>query len=139
MIYIPDPDLPWYCGPHSLAVLTGCSFDNAVAILNKHMGLRPTRKLRGLDDSHPIIGALIESGYEALLVYRGRGKRKPTLGRFLATRRLRGPHLVELRDHFVVIDDDGFIDTETLDLVPFDKAPRMRCRVHRVYRVIPIN
>lgn len=123
-----------YCGPMSIAAVTGERASTVLATIQRHreaLGFGHTasgrrRAIMGMMPSE-VLGTLQRLGYPAEYVsLRGR----PTLAAWLREQKPPGAQIVHVTGHYTAVDGRHMIDTKTKGQpVALAKAPHRRARV----------
>lgn len=129
-----------YCGPSSIAAITGMPVKDAVRLINKRRGhgvgttRRKDPKVRGTY-WHEVVGELRKLGYVCTLI------RLPSVPRPLRLIDMKeklgwsSVHLIETKSHFMVMRDGLVVDNETPTGRELDKHPNRRMHVQRIWIV----
>ena len=131
----------WFCGPYAIGVVTGRSFEDVRAAVNKRRN-RPANT--GVCGMWPIeVEAALNNldyGMDKCWSDGGRKKDRITLKKWLEKPRNEGHvYIVELTTHYVVVTDNFLIDNHTNGKVHVAYAPHLRSRVKAVYKAFRMN
>lgn len=141
-LHLPDPQKRWYCGPFSIAAITGHSFENIRSMIN-HVRRRPANTgIMGMyaEELERVFSNFGYTMFTAYQFHNEHWKDRPTFSQW-RRRHIKGAkgkneaYIVQFRKHFAVVLGDHFIDTKSGQKVRLEFAPYQMSRIVAVHKV----
>lgn len=129
----------WYCGPFAFAAITGYSFEDTREVLNWNMGRPHNTGICGIENG-TMLKALNAEGFKPSL-REDLSYTRETFAQWLKRfdRLKSAVYLLELTSHYVLVQDDWFIDNHSKHKVHISQAPWKRKRVLKVWKITDLN
>jgi hypothetical protein len=136
-----------YCGPAVISALSGKPYIESLAFIKRIVGPERSREIKWMtfDELHWCISKLGFSAYAESLVGENDANNPPTLRQWIRNRDYiardmgddpeRDTWVLNVTDHFVVVQGNLFLDNHTKVSVPVEKAPGLKRYVRNIIKV----
>jgi hypothetical protein len=127
-----------FCGAFSLMAITGKTHDQAKRSIRRANGWTKSKRVMGLRTT-ALLRTFRHCGYKThTIIDDYHVKNKITMKEWINSRTAEQKNqcfLINITEHFVIINGNSFIDTYTGVPVKLDDAPHQRCKVVSVHRI----
>ena len=136
-----------YCGPTVLSSLSGKSYNDTISFINRntcHNTSRETKWMSFDDLQNCIInlGFHVEADYfdlkddsNPLPTMKTWIKNKDSIGYEIGDDPLHDTWVLNITDHFVLIQGNSFVDNHAAGIIAINKAPFQRKRIKKIIKI----